>query len=115
MADVGAQELQLLPDRPFRSFRKLPQSLTPSEEENVPGPPTAGEEEDWFTEDATVKVWSTDSGEPADFLIAALHENGIRCRMDKAGAKAELFVLPEDEVRAREIVREIVEGTPPPE
>jgi hypothetical protein len=107
--------VQLLPDRPIRSSRKLPQYVTPIEAENIPGPPTVGEETYWYTEDATVKVWSTETGEPADFLVAALHENGIRCRMDKAGAKAELFVLPEDEVRAREIVREVVEGTPPPE
>jgi hypothetical protein len=115
LADVGAQEVQLLPDRPIRSSRKLPQYVTPIEAENIPGPPTVGEETYWYTEDATVKVWSTETGEPADFLVAALHENGIRCRMDKAGAKAELFVLPEDEARAREIVREVVEGTPPPE
>jgi hypothetical protein len=115
VADVGAQEVNLLADRPIRSMRKLPVTLTPPREENIPGPPTAGEETDWFPEDATVKVWSTEKGDPSDFLVAALHENGIRCRLEKSGSQAELSVLPEDEERAREIVREVVEGIPPEE
>ncbi len=82
-------------------------------EENIPGPPNAGEGTDWFPEDASVRVWSTKNDEPSDFLVAALHENSIRCRLDKNGGRAELFVLPEDEVRAREIIREVVDGTPP--
>ena len=48
-----------------------------------------------------------------DFLVAALHENGIHCRMDRSGEQEELYVLPEDAERAREIVREVVEGRPP--
>lgn len=79
----------------------------------MPGPSTAGEQTDWYPEDAIMKVWSTESSEPSDFLMAALHENGIHCRVEKTGTNAALFVLPEDETRAREIVREIVEGTPP--
>lgn len=112
--DVGAQEVQLLPERPSRYIRKLPEMLTPPEEDNIPGPPTAGENEvGWNPEDATAKVWSTDKGEPSDFLVAALHENEIRCRVEKSGAGAALYVLPENERRAREIVREVVEGKPP--
>ena len=113
VADVGAQEVRLLSDRPAHTARKLPETLTPSEEENIPGPPNAGEGTDWYSEDATVKVWSTEAGEPGDFLVAALHENEIRCRLEKKGRKVELYVLPEDESRAREIVREVVEGAPP--
>jgi hypothetical protein len=111
--DVGAQEVQLLPDRTFGSPRKLPAMLTPSEEENIPGPPSAGGGADWYAEDATVIVWSTQRGDSADFLVAALHENGIRCRFAKDGQNAELYVLPQDESRAREIVREVMEGIPP--
>jgi hypothetical protein len=112
--DVGAQEVQLLPERPSRHVRKLPEMLMPPEEENIPGPPSAGaSEEGWHLEDATVKVWSTKKGEPSDFLVAALHENEIRCRVEKNGVCATLYVLPEDQTRAREIVREVQEGTPP--
>jgi hypothetical protein len=115
ISDVGAQELQLqaLPARSGHPIRKLPETLTPAEEQNIPGPPNAGEGTDWFPEDATVKVWSTENAEPSDFLVAALHENAIPCRLAKNGQKAELYVLPENETRAREIVREIVENTLP--
>jgi hypothetical protein len=113
VTDVGAQEVQLLPDRPIQSIRKLPETLTPPAEENIPGPPSAGEGMDWYPGDATVRVWSTKSGDPSDFLVAALHENGIHCRVDKDGSWAELYVLPQDESRAREIVQEVVEGQPP--
>jgi hypothetical protein len=115
VADVGAQELQLkaLPERSQHPLRKLPEVLMPADEENIPGPPSAGEATDWYPEDATVKVWSTENAEPSDFLVAALHENGIRCRVEKHGAQAALYVLPEDEARAKEIVREVTEGLPP--
>jgi hypothetical protein len=112
--DVGAGELKgLLLERLPDSIRKLPETLTPPPEENIPGPPSAGEGTDWFPEDATVKVWLAESAELSDFLVAALHENGIRCRLDKSEHRAELYVMPEDEERAREVVREVVEGKPP--
>jgi hypothetical protein len=95
------------------TIRKLPATMTPAPEEDIPGPPTAGEEADWYQEDATASVWSTDAGEPNDFLVAALHENGINCRVDQQGTRAKLYVLPHDAARAREIVREVAEGQPP--
>jgi hypothetical protein len=95
------------------SLRKLPATLTPVPEEDIPGPPDTGDATDWYPEDATVKVWSTETGEPGDFLVAALHENGIPCRVDKSGQRAILYVLPEDEKPAREIVKEVVERRPP--
>lgn len=99
--------------------QKLPPAMAPPEAENIPGPPTAGEDEDWYPEDATANVWEadtdadTDSSERGDFLVAALHENGIHCRVDQQGTHAKLYVLPHDASRAREIIREIVEGAPP--
>jgi hypothetical protein len=111
--EIGSQELQkLLEDRPD-GVRRLPAMLTPPENEDIPGPPTAGDEAAWYEEDATAKVWATDTGEPSDFLVAALHENGIRCRVDRDGFRAALFVLPDDESRAHEIVKEIAQGQPP--
>lgn len=112
--DVGAAELKgLLTERSPDGVRKLPETLTPPAEENIPGPPNAGEGTDWFPEDATERVWSGDDAESGEFLVAALHENGIRCRLDKSGGREAIYVLPEDEQRAREIVREIVDGQPP--
>lgn len=102
---------QAIAEGPERAW-KLPETLTPIEKENIPGPPSAGHEDDWYPEDASVQVWSGEEAVTADFLIAALHENGIRCRAERDTTRARLFVLPEDEARAKEIVREVVEGQP---
>jgi hypothetical protein len=110
--DVGAQELAGRVVGPAASVPILPESVS-LPEEDVPGPPSAGEDTDWFPEDATEKVWSTDANEPSEFLVAALHENGIHCRVDQQGGRAKLYVLPGDATRAREIIREIAEGAPP--
>jgi hypothetical protein len=110
--DVGAQELAGQVVRPSGRVAILPESVhLPAED--IPGPPATGESADWYPEDATASVWSTDAGEPSDFLVAALHENGINCRVDQQGNRANLYVLPGDATRAREIVREVVEGEPP--
>lgn len=102
---------QYISEGPERAW-KLPETLTPEEKDNIPGPPSAGEEEPWYPEDANEEVWAGESGVTTDFLIAALHENGIHCRVERNAARTELFVLPDDETRAREIVREVVEGKP---
>jgi hypothetical protein len=89
---------------------KMPATLTPEEAVNIPGPPNAGVD-DWYPDDAGAQVWAGENN-VSDFLIAALHENGIRCRVERNAVRAKLFVLPEDEARAQEIVREVVEGKP---
>jgi len=113
VGDVGSTELtgRILPER-SSAPQKLPGTLTPAPGVDIPGPPTAGEVEDWFPDDATVRVWSSGQSEATGFLVAALHENGIRCRVDRAARGAEIYVLAEDEARAREIVREVVEDKP---
>jgi len=113
VSGVDPEDARLLPQGPGRPLRELPETLTPTQEEDIPGPPSAGEGTDWFPEDATVRVWSTANGEAGDFLVAALHENGIRCRLEKNGLCAELYVLADDEHKARELVKEVVEGRPP--
>ena len=89
----------------------MPATLTPEQPENIPGPPNAGEEGDWYPEDAEAQVWAGENA-AADFLMAALHENGIRCRVERNTARARLFVLPEEQEKAGKIVREVVEGKP---
>lgn len=64
-------------------------------------------------EDANVEVWSGEEMDMTQMLQASLRENGIGCVVDKAGGVARVRVLPTEEARAREIVREVVEGTPP--
>jgi hypothetical protein len=64
---------------------------------------------------ATIAVW-TGAGEEqerAEFLSEALKENEIPWRIEAHGSETTLYVPPEEEMLAREIIREIVEGAPP--
>jgi hypothetical protein len=68
---------------------------------------------DFYPEEATAEIWTGEAGGMAPILKDCLRENGIGCAV-VPGPKGEcLRVYPEDEVRAREIVREVVEGVPP--
>lgn len=62
---------------------------------------------------ATCEVWSGEDENLARFLGAALKENRIPVRVDRHGENAAVYAPPEEEGRAREIIREIVEGAPP--
>jgi len=65
---------------------------------------------DWNPEEAASKVWHGEQSYPGEMIEMALRENQIHTRFEKADGKNAIFVLPEDEVRAGEIAREIVEG-----
>jgi len=68
----------------------------------------------WFPEEATAEVWSEPAPDRTSIIEDCLKENSIRYRTNvlENGAR-KIFVRPEDESRAREIVREIVDGVPP--
>jgi len=66
----------------------------------------------WYPEDATVEIWSQDGDDISGGVAMALKENLIHCRVDHNDGLYKAFVMPEDEARAREIVREVVEGLP---
>jgi hypothetical protein len=82
-------------------IRKLPATLTPCEEENIPVPPAAADEPDWHPEDATVQVWVGKDSSISDMLVASLRENQISCRPQKADGSRQVFVKPDDERQAR--------------
>jgi hypothetical protein len=113
--DSGRQELQKLFEAIPSRLLEQAEEARPVDEEILPGPPSPGESVDWCPEDATANVWSADAQSEldGDFLVAALHENGIQCRLDQQGTGAKLYVLPHDASHAREIIREVVEGSPP--
>ena len=69
--------------------------------------------DEWYPEDATVEVWSGGELDLTEMLTACLRENQIHSRSAGDAEKRKLYVLPEDEARAREIVREVMEGAPP--
>jgi len=69
-----------------------------------------------YPEDATVEVWSgggedTDR-DTKDMIEMSLRENDLLCRSEAEKGRIKVLVLPEDEAKAKEIVREIVEGAP---
>jgi hypothetical protein len=65
-------------------------------------------------EDASVEICSLDSQDAASFLESCFRENQIRWRCETIhGGAHRFFVAPEDESRAREIVREVKDGSPP--
>lgn len=81
----------------------------------------AGEARDfkpWYPEDAIVEIYSErahESEDPKGWMIeAGLRENLIRSRTeDMEDGSRKVFVMPDDEAQAREIVREITDGSPP--
>jgi hypothetical protein len=67
----------------------------------------------WHPEDATVEVWSQSAENTSSVVELSLKENLIRFRSHSQDGTRKFFVLPEDESRAREIVREIRDSVPP--
>jgi len=66
-----------------------------------------------YPEDATREVWSGEDASLGEMLAASLSENEIHSRLDEGKGHFELYVLPEDERKAWEIVRQVIEATPP--
>jgi hypothetical protein len=68
---------------------------------------------EWYPEDATVEVWSESAADESSGVELCLKENYIHFRSDKQeDGSLKVFVMPADEARARQIVREILEGPP---
>jgi len=111
----GVQSLTAspLPIEVSWGIRKLPAMLSPPADEAIPGPPSAGDDSDWFAEDASTEVWSGDDSSLQEMLTASFNENRIFCRSEITGKNVTIFVRPGDESRARGIVREVCEASPP--
>jgi hypothetical protein len=60
-----------------------------------------------------VEVWNGTNDRIAQFLTAAMQENEIPIHLENPGEQTRIFVSAANEKRAREIVREVVEGVPP--
>jgi hypothetical protein len=66
------------------------------------------------TADAIVEIFSKKRADDSSIVELSLDTNLIRFKSERQDdGTVKLFVLPEDESRAREIVREIREGKPP--
>jgi hypothetical protein len=80
---------------------------------NESSEPTIAELEPSKVGAASCAVWSGSDETRAGFLVQALNENEIPARVETHGSEATVYVPPEEEMLAREIIREIVEGAPP--
>ena len=70
--------------------------------------------DNWNPQDATVEVWSENGDETTWMIEASLRENNIYSRTDALeDGSRKVFVMPNEEIRAREIVHEIKDATPP--
>jgi hypothetical protein len=68
--------------------------------------------ENFNEEEATVSVWSGEDARMAQLFRECLSNVGIGSRLESKFGKANVFVMAAAEKRAREVVREIEEGTP---
>lgn len=80
---------------------------------NESAEPTAAELKPTHLSSTTCAIWSGSDEARAGFLVQALKENEIPARVETHGNETTLYVPPEEEMLAREIIREIVEGAPP--
>ncbi len=69
--------------------------------------------ESFDPDEATCAVWSGANADMRNVLISCLRENGIGCAVDDSGAEHHILVMPSSEKRAKEIIREVVEASPP--
>ena len=87
-------------------------------EESTAAKPEAEENEPYDLEtfdpeQAADPVWSGSDSDMKDMVIASLREMGIGSLVAEAEGKFTICVEPSAEKRAKEIVREIIEQTPP--
>lgn len=64
-------------------------------------------------EHSAVLVWSGSNDRIAQFLAAAMQENEIPIHLKNPGEETKIYVSAANEIRAREIVKEVVEGVLP--
>lgn len=74
--------------------------------------PSGDDFENFYSEDATAEVWFGEVA-MAQMFESCLRENGIACVIVPKGNATAMLVLPQREARAKEIIREIIEATPP--
>jgi hypothetical protein len=90
-------------------------ALPESDDSNDNGQTDAEPElpENWNEDDPASEVWKGDSEEFADTLLSCFREVGMASRKLQEASHWSVVVRPEQESRAKEIVREVVEGSPP--
>jgi hypothetical protein len=106
----GSADLDDLTPEEIRSLA-LPESDGDDPDETAGDPADATE--DWDDQEQLSEVWAGDNEDLADTLVMCLRENGIASHKVSEVGHCRLVVRPEQESRASEIVREVVEASPP--
>jgi hypothetical protein len=89
----------------------LPEFESPDSLEQTSQPPDSSD--NWDENDPVAEVWNGEKEELANTLTACLREIGIGSRKLSEAGHWRLVVRPEQEARAKEVVREVVEASPP--
>jgi hypothetical protein len=107
---LGSIDLDELTPEEIASLA-LPESNNDSHDEDTMI--QRGLPEDWDIDEPESQVWGGETEDFANTLMACFRENGIPSRKFAEGSRWRLVVRPEQEARAKEIVREVVEARPP--
>jgi len=94
-----------------RESLELPESDIPDSDEQTSLSPDSSTH--WDEDDPVAEVWIGGSEYLADTLIVCLREVGVASHKLSEAGRWRLVVRPEQETRAKEIVREVVEASPP--
>jgi putative signal transducing protein len=89
----------------------LPESEQLDSNEQTSPPPDSSD--DWDEDEPVAEVWNGDKEDFANTLSVCLREIGIGSRKLSEAGQWRLVVRPEQETRAKEVVREVVEASPP--
>jgi hypothetical protein len=111
---LGALGIGVIPEdltEEERAALALPESDLPDEDEATELNPDSPE--DWDEDDPVAEVWSGDDEDLADTLTACLREIGIGSKKVSEAGHWRLLVREQHEARAKEVVREVVEASPP--
>ena len=94
-----------------RESLELPESdISDSDEQTSLSPDSSAH---WDEDDPGAEAWSGGNEHFADTLIVCLREVGVASHKLSEAGRWRLVVRPEQEARAKEIVREVVEASPP--
>lgn len=110
-------EIEGLVDREKLAPEQLEALALPESDDEQDDTDGAGAESDleqqWDEEEPVSEVWAGEFEDAADTLSACLREVGIASRKTAEAGQWRLVVRPARELRAKQIVREVVEASPP--
>jgi len=111
--EVGAdEELPPVDEAELKAAMELPAEDWPDASDSERA--ANWDPKNWPEDEATSEVWSGDDADVSSMIEISLRENYIHSRrMGGVGSEWKIGVLLGDQVRARQIVREITEGIVP--